>query len=54
LLSEEVDSYYKQAENGNEEKQTNDTVFFEVCSDNIVLGLTDSGHLRKKLSLDLE
>jgi hypothetical protein len=50
LLSEEGDSHYKQAENGDEKKQSNDT----VCSDNIVLGLTDSGRPQKKISPDLE
>lgn len=50
LLSEEDDSHYKQAENGEEEKQTNDT----VCSDNIALGMTDSGCPQKKFSPDIE
>jgi len=50
LLSEEGDSHYNQVENGDEEKQTNDT----VCSDNIFLGLTDSGHPQKKFAPGLE
>jgi len=50
LLSEEGDSHYKQAKNGDEEKQTNDT----VCSDSIVLGLTDASRHQKKFSPVLE
>jgi len=46
LLSEGGDSHYKQAENGDEGKQTNDT----VCSDSIVLALTDASRHQKKFS----